>query len=98
MRISIDFKVTDEEADLLRKYIQEKGIKLGPYIKAKLLREARDAVGIKSINRFTKEERIEFERNLEKLEDADIGSLPRLPPEPAFEESKWDSNDFSGGR
>jgi hypothetical protein len=42
MRISIDFKLTEEEAALLKKYIQEKGIKLGPYIKAKLLREARD--------------------------------------------------------
>jgi hypothetical protein len=42
MRISIDFKLTEEEAAILKKYIQDKGIKLGPYIKAKLLREARD--------------------------------------------------------
>ena len=42
MRISIDFRLTEEEAALLRKYLMEKGIKLGPYIKAKLLREARD--------------------------------------------------------
>jgi hypothetical protein len=45
MRISIDFKVTDDEAALLKKYIQEKGIKLGPYIKAKLLREAKNEAG-----------------------------------------------------
>lgn len=47
MRINADLKYTPEEYNLVRDYLNTRGLKAGPYLRAKLLQEAKSWVVIK---------------------------------------------------
>lgn len=42
MRINADLRYSNEEGQLVRDYLKANGIKHGPYLQAKLLREAQE--------------------------------------------------------
>lgn len=45
-RINIDLRFTADEATLIQEYAESEGLKLGPYVRAQLLREARKWAGL----------------------------------------------------